>query len=313
MKAVLIHQFGGPNVLTLEDIAQPKAATGEVLVRVHAAGVNPMDVQIRAGMGMAESLTGFPMILGWDLSGVIEAVGTGVARFKVGDHVYGSPRFPEPAGTYAEFALAPEHDLAFKPKNLTHLEAAAVPLAALTALQALETMRLHAGQTILVHAAAGGVGHFAVQLARVRGARVIGTASSRNEAFVRALGAEFLDYTAAPFERGLEPVDAVLDTIGGAVHVRSFKVVKPGGWLVSVVDTAPDWLRSQRPDVRSELILVKPSSAHLEYLAGLVENGQLKPVLSKVFPLQEVAEAHALSERRRVSGKIVLEARSRSP
>jgi NADPH:quinone reductase-like Zn-dependent oxidoreductase len=310
MKAALIHRFGEPEVFSLEEVAVSQAAMGEVLVRVQAAGINSLDLQTRAGLGVAARLNEFPMILGWDLSGVIESVGHGVARFKVGDQVYGMPRFPDLAKAYAEFMVAPEKDLAFKPKNLTHLEAAAMPLAALTAHQALEVMDLRAGQVILVHAAAGDVGQLAVQLAQIRGAQVIGTASSQNQAFVQQLGAAFLDDTLETFEQHLELVDAVLDTVGGEVQIRSFAVVKPGGWVVSTVETIPDWLHSQYPTIRAKHILVQPSGIQLEHLAVLVENNQLKPNLGKVFPLEEIIEAHRFAQSHQAGGKIVLELRS---
>jgi NADPH:quinone reductase-like Zn-dependent oxidoreductase len=313
MKAVLIHRFGEPEVLKLEEVATPQAGMGEVLVRVRAAGINPVDFQTRAGHGVAASLNGFPMILGWDLSGVIESVGRGVERFKVGDQVYGMPRFPDLAKTNAEFTVAPERDLAFKPRNLTHLEAAAMPLAALTAHQALETMDLRAGQTILVHTDAGGVGHFAAQLARVRGAQVIAIASGGNQEFVQQLGAAFLEDTVGAFEQDLELVDAVLDTVGGEVQIRLFAVVKPGGWVISIVDTVPDWLRSQHPTIRAQHILVQPSGIQLEHLAVMVENNQLKPNPGKVFPLEEVVEAHKFAESAHTEGKVVLEVWPRLP
>jgi NADPH:quinone reductase-like Zn-dependent oxidoreductase len=174
-------------------------------------------------------------------------------------------------------------------------------------------MNLRAGQTVLVHAAAGDVGQFAVQLARLRGAQVIGTAPSQNQDFVRQLGAAFLDDTLGAFEQHLELVDAVLDTVGGELQIRSFAVVKPGGWVVSTVDIAPDWLHFQYPTVRTERILVQPSGTQLEHLAVLVENNQLKPNLGNVFPLEEVIQAHRLAQSQQAGGKIVLELRSGSP
>ncbi len=307
MKAILIHQFGGPEVLKLEHVSRPEPKAREVLVRIRAASINPVDWQTRAGFGMAEQIRSFPVVLGWDLSGEIEAIGAGVMRFKIGDQVYGMPRYPELASTYAEYAVAPEQDLAFKPRNLTHREAAAMPLAALTAHQALEAMKLQAGQTLLVHAAAGGVGHFALQLARARGASVIGMDSHHNRQLIRDLGAEFLDDTLEPFERHLEPVDAVLDALGGEVQARSLEVIKPGGYLVSLIEPVPESLHVHRPGVHTRYIVVKPSGLHLEHLAGLVERGQLKPTLSQIFPLEQVVEAHRFIEQHYVSGKIVLE------
>lgn len=313
MKAVLIHQFGSPAVLSLEDAPEPPVSTGEVLIRVHAAGVNPVDLETRAGRGVAGRLKGFPVILGWNLSGVVETLGTGTARFKVGDQVYGVPRFPDLSKTYAEYAVAPESSLAFKPRNLTHTQAAAVPLAGLTALQALDIMNLQTGQTLLIHAADSGVGHLAVQLARARGVLVIGAAPGSSEPFVRALGAAFFDSDTGPFEDHLDPVDAVLDTLGGETLARSFAVVKPGGWVVSVVENGSHQCRQQRPDIRTERIQARPNGLQLEQLASLIEDGRLRPVPDAVLPLRDAARAHLLSLQPSAAGRVVLEVRARPP
>jgi NADPH:quinone reductase len=306
MKAAVIHQFGGPEVLKLEQVAHPKAGVNEVLVRVYAAGVNPIDYLTRMGSGVAGEFKEFPAILGWDIAGVVEEVGLGVARFKVGDAVYGMPNFPKPAGAYAEYAVAPAGELVRKPESLSFEEAAALPLTALTAWRALEAMNLQPGQTLLIHAAAGGVGHLAVQLAKARGLRVIGTASKANEALVKDLGAdEFVDYSAGPFEAAVGKVDAVLDCVGSEVLERSYAVVKPGGWLVTMVGL-PSQERAKELGIHAWRVYVNPSGEELNCMNHLVETGQLRPSIGATFPLADVPEAHRLSETGHVRGKLVL-------
>ena len=307
MKAVRIHEYGGPEVVRHEEAPRPEPARGEVLVRVDAAGVNPVDWKTRAGGGQAKKIgERFPLVLGWDLSGTVEEVGPEVEELAAGDEVFGLVRFPQPGETYAEYATAPARELAPKPPALSHVEAAAVPLVALTAWQALfDAGRLEKDQTALVHAAAGGVGHLAVQLARWKGARVIGTASARNADFLRSLGAEPLDYGAEPFEEAVSEVDLVLDAIGGDVLERSFSVLRRGGVLVSIRGEPPSDL-SQRHGVRAERVLVEPSGDQLRQIASLLEEGQVRPVVSEVLPLAEVGRAHQLSEEGHMRGKIVL-------
>lgn len=226
MKVMAIQQYGGPEVLQLMDLPIPEPGEGEVRVKAHAAGINPVDSQARQKDYLG--YTDFPIVLGWDISGVVDALGAGVTDFKIGDEVYGMIRFPEQGRAYAEYATAPVTEIVLKPQRLSHVEAAATTLAALTALQVFEKMNLQTGQTILIHAGAGGVGHFAVQLAKARGARVIATASEKNLDFVKSLGAdEVIDYRARPFEEQVSGVDAVFDTVGGETFTRSFGVVKP--------------------------------------------------------------------------------------
>ncbi|MER3554023.1 MAG: NADPH:quinone reductase [Meiothermus sp.] len=306
MKASVIHKFGGLEELRLEEVQRPTPRQGEVLVRVHAAGVNPVDAGTRRGSGVSGGFKTFPAILGWDIAGVVEEIGPGVTRFKVGDAVYGMPKFPKPAGAYAEYAAAPADELARKPATLRFEEAAALPLAGLTAWQALEALNLQAGQTILIHAAAGGVGHLAVQMAKARGAKVVGTASSANEALVRELGAnQFVDYTAQPFEQVVREMDAVFDCVGGEVTQRSLEVLKPGGTLVTIANAAPEE-RAKALGVRALRILVRPSGKDMESLNRLIKAGQLRVVVGATFDLADAAEAHRLSESRRARGKIVL-------
>ncbi|WP_211214867.1 NADP-dependent oxidoreductase [Deinococcus aquatilis] len=299
-----IREYGDPDVLKLEELPLPDPAPGEVRVQVHAVSINPVDHKVRQ-TGFF-NYTNFPVILGWDISGMIDALGEGVTEFQVGDEVYGMIRFPQEGRAYAEYVTAPVADLARKPSNLSHTEAAAMTLAALTAHQAFERMELQVGQTILIHAGAGGVGHFAVQLAKARGARVIATASNHNRDFVLGLGAdEVLDYRAQPFEEQVSAVDAVLDTVGGETLSRSFAVIKPGGWLVSIAGQ-PSAHQAQERDVNVERILVYPSQAHLDILSGLAEAGQLKAHVSQTFDLEQVAQAHQAQQTQRTVGKIVL-------
>ena len=305
MKVMAIQRYGGPETLQPMDLPFPQPGNGEVRVKVHAAGINPVDCQRRQDGPYAE----FPVVLGWDISGVVDALGAGVTGFRVGDEVFGMIRFPEQGRAYAEFVTAPVTEIALKPRRLSHVEAAATPLASLTALLALDEMNLRADQTILVHSAAGGVGHFAVQLAKARGARVIATASENNRDVVLGLGAdEVIDYRARPFEEQVSGVDAVFDTVGGDTFTRSFGVVKPGGWVVGTVIPMTDQLTKLARDagINATWIAVAPSRPRLEAIAALVDAGQLRPHISQTFPLDQVADAHRAQETRRTVGKIVL-------
>ena len=305
MKVMAIQRYGGPEVLQPMDLPIPQPADGEVRVRVHAAGVNPVDYQRRQN----GPYTDFPVVLGWDISGVVDALGPGVTGLRVGDEVYGMIRFPEQGRAYAEYVTAPVTEVVRKPQRLSHVEAAATPLASLTALLALETMNLQAGQTILVHAGAGGVGHFAVQLARARGASVVATASEQNRDIVLGLGAgEVIDYRARPFEKQVAGVDAVFDTVGGDTFTRSYGVVKPDGWVVGTVIPMTDDLTEQarHAGINATWIAVSPSRPQLEALSALAEAGQLTPHVSQTFPLERVADAHRAQETGRTVGKIVL-------
>jgi NADPH2:quinone reductase len=312
MKAVRIHGYGAADAMVLEEMPRPQPAAGEVLVRVHAAGVNPIDYRTRSGAGIAprywKDVT-MPVGIGWDVSGVVEA-GEG---FSPGDEVFGLVRFPAPAGTYAEYVTAPAAHLARKPKNISHTEAAALPLPSVTAWMALfDTAKLEAGQSVLVHAAAGGVGHLAVQMARWKGAKVTGTASGRNEAFVRGLGAgHFIDYTARHFDEVAKDIDVQFDTVGKAVQDRCWGVMKKGGIVVSIVpDHGPlSQEKAAQYGVRVANVGVRPNGATLAAIAKLVEAGHLKPSVEKAYPLAEAAAAHADLERGHTRGKIVLEVR----
>ena len=306
MKAVRISAFGGTEVLHYEDVPRPVAREGEILVRVRAAGVNPVDWKIRQrGFGRPVSADA-PMILGFDVSGVVEAVGEGVTSFKRGDEVFAYLPLAT-GGGYAQYVAVAEAHAAHKPDNLDHTHAAGVPLAALTAWQALvETAGLEAGQTVLIHAGAGGVGHFAVQIAKARGARVIATASERNHDFLRQLGAdEVIDYRAQRFEEAVKGADVVLDAVGGDTLTRSFAVLKPGGFLVTIAGS-PSRDLAQQHNVRAAGILVRPDGAQLATLAAMIEAGEIVPHVSVTLPLEQVAKAHEMSESGRTRGKIVL-------
>jgi NADPH:quinone reductase-like Zn-dependent oxidoreductase len=275
MKAARIHEYGDPNVFVYEDVPKPEAKADELLVRVHAASVNPVDGKTRAGRGMGGgSRDLLPLIVGWDISGVVEAVGEGVNEFKVGDEVYSMVRFPEIGSAYAEYVAAPASDFVAKPTTLNHIEAAAVPLVALTAWQVMfDTAHLSAGQTILIHAAAGGVGHVAVQLAKWKGARVIGTASARNADFLRELGVE-----------------------------------KPGGFLSWIAGgLSPERVAElAQQGIRAGGILVHIDSQQLAEIATLIDAGRVKPYVEQIFPLVEASKAHEAIETGRTRGKIVL-------
>ncbi|WP_089962451.1 NADP-dependent oxidoreductase [Lentzea xinjiangensis] len=299
MRAITQNEFGGPGVLTLTDVPKPTPLPTEVLVKVHAAGVNPVDWKTRAGGGMA-GLQTFPLVLGWDVSGVVEEVGFGVTTLEPGDEVFGMPWFPRAAGAYAEYVTAPSRHFAKKPEGLSHVEAAALPLAALTAWQVLvDTADVRPGQKVLVTAAAGGVGHFAVQIAKALGAHVIGTAREPKHAFLAGLGAdEVVDYTKGDYE-GTD-VDVLVDLVGGA----SPDPVRPGGLFVGVPSGVD---RPVRDDIRTSPILVEPDRAGLEGIAALVERGELRVHVDATFPLADAGQAHALGEQGRTQGKIVLE------
>ncbi|WP_223856120.1 MULTISPECIES: NADP-dependent oxidoreductase [Streptomyces] len=309
MRAITQDGFGGPEVLRLAVAERPEPGPAEVLVRIRAASVNPTDVWHRAVGGLAG--TGVPPVpLGWDLSGTVEAVGIGVTLFRPGDEVFGMPRHPAPAGTYAEYAASPARHLVRKPAALSHAEAAALPLAGLTAWQALvDTAELRPGQRVLVHAAAGGVGHLAVQIAKARGAYVIGTASAAKHSFVRSLGAdEVVDYRGTDFAAAVSDADVVLDTIGGDYGPRSLRTLRPGGIVVSLASPAEAALaeEAERLGVRAVFMAVEADQGGMRAIAGLAERGELRPHVSAVLPLAEAAKAHELSQSGRTTGKIVL-------
>ena len=336
MLAARIHEYGGPEVLRLEDVPDPTPRPRDVLVRVHAAAVNPVDWKARSGGQRNIMRYTLPWILGLDVSGVVEAVGSEVTRFEVGDEVWSSPTHTRP-GTYAELVCIDEREVARKPKNLTHEEAASMPLVGLTAYQCIvDKGRLARGERVLVHAGAGGVGTFAIQLAKPLGAHVVTTASARNAAFVRELGADqVIDYTKQDFAEVCEPVDLVLDTLGESVFAGNLRVLRRGGRLSNVtIDVARHverwgnvlslfslafallrlllvpWLRK---GIRSRHVIKRCDGDQLGLITELVEAGAIKPIIDRVLPLAEIQEAHRHSESHHARGKIVLRVREAAP
>jgi NADPH:quinone reductase-like Zn-dependent oxidoreductase len=306
MKAIVIHAFGGPEVLKYEDAPRPEPKEDEVLIRVMAAGVNPVDAAIRQGALARMIGEKFPLILGMDVAGVIEKPGAKITKFKAGDPVYAYLSFKEQGG-YAEFAIAKENETALKPKSLGYEKAAAVPLAATTAWQALvDTAKIDKGQTVLIHGGSGGVGHFAIQIAKARGAKVIATASTPNQKLLQELGADqAIDYTTTKFEDVVKDVDVVLDAVRGDTLARSYAVVKKGGIIVSITGQ-PDKDELDKRGIRGSSLMAHPDAKVLEELAKLIDAKKIKPVVSQAFPLSEAAKAHEQIATRHTRGKIVL-------
>jgi len=307
MKAIRLHGRGGPDHLVYEDAPQPRPGAEEVLVRVYATGVIANELkwdetyQTKAGSPRALPIPGR------DLSGVVEAVGHGVTEPAKGDEVYAMLDYCCD-GAEAEFTIAVPKELAPKPRTLDHVQAAAVPLTALTAWQGLfEHARLVAGQTVLIHGAAGGVGVFAVQLARWAGAQVIATASQRNRDFLCELGAnEIIDYTTTRFEEVVQGVDFVFDTVGGDTLHRSWQVVKPGGVLASVVSPRPSFAEAQAYNVRPVWFVVQPNREQLVRIGALIDEGKVRPIIDTVLPLSQARQAYEQGAKGHTRGKIVL-------
>jgi len=316
MRAVRQDAFGPSSVLKLTEVPVPVPLPTEVRVRVHAAGVNPVDWKTRAGGGVGGVPRTLPFGVGWDVSGVVDAVGFGVTTLTPGDEVFGMPWFPREAGAYAEYVTAPSRHFARRPKTIGHVDAAALPLAALTAWQALvDTADVQPGQRVLVHAAAGGVGHLAVQIAVARGAHVIGTASGAREEFVRGLGAEeFIDYRTARFEERVDDVDVVVDLVGDIelTGVPSISVTKPGGLYIGVPGGISPAVAAaaEARGVRTTGILVEPDHTALAAIAELVDAGRLRVAVEKTFPLGQAAAAHDAVATGHTQGKVVIEVAS---
>ncbi len=293
MRAVLVTRFGGPDVLEVAEVERPSPISTEVLVRVVAAGVNPVDCKTRRGDGVARWVGPPPFIIGWDVCGVVEAMGYGVTRFAVGDLVFGMPRFPRAAGAYAEYVTAPSRQFARVPKSTSPIEAAALPLAFLTAWQCLiETAQIRKGQTVLIHGAAGGVGHIALQIAKAHGARVIATTGRNDREALQA-----------------REVDAALDLVGGDDIQLLLDTLRSGGLLLEVAGYPSDELKAAAKErsVRVLEPLVEPDGHALEQIATLVDSGDLKVIIDEVFPLEHAVAAHERLERGGVRGKLVLE------
>jgi len=305
---IVQHTHGGPEVLDVVDVPRPTPGPGEVLVRAHAASLNPVDGKTRRGQGRDLPL---PASVGWDFAGVVETLGDGVEIFSVGNRVYGMPSFPSEAG-YGEYVVAPAEHWAPSPATLDDAAAAAVPLAALTALKAFrEVADLQPGQRVLVHAAGGGVGHLAVQIAKILGAEVVATASAEKAAFVTELGAdEVIDYRSTDFTEALADakVDLVLDLIGHENGVRSVRVTKPGGLVIGVPSGTGGDLEAaaEAAGVRSAGVMVSPNGAALREIAGWIDAGQLVPTVSESYDIHDVQDAHRSLDTGRTLGKIVL-------
>jgi NADPH:quinone reductase-like Zn-dependent oxidoreductase len=311
MKAIRIHAYGGPEVLSYEEAPEPRVGADDVLVQVHAAGVNPMDWKVREGRGQ-NGQKALPIIPGWDVSGVVVGHGAQVTRFTIGDEVYGRPDMARD-GCYAQRVAIRANELAKKPRTLDHVAAAAVPLAGLTAWQVLfeathgyRAAGVRPGDTVLIHAAAGGVGTFAVQLAKWKGARVIGTCSTEHVDYVRSLGAdEIIDRTKMQFDEVVRDVDVVADFVGGETQRRSWRVLRKGGILVSTV-APPSEEDAAARGARAGFVSVQPSALQLDELALLIDSGTVEVEVAQVLPLSAAREAQALSQNGHQRGKIVL-------
>jgi 2-desacetyl-2-hydroxyethyl bacteriochlorophyllide A dehydrogenase len=310
MKAVVIRRYGAADVLQYEDVEQPKIEPTQLLVKVRASSVNPIDWKIRQGMLSLITGSNFPKILGFDVAGDVIAVGSGVTRFKPGDAIYGSTSFP--GGGYAEFAAVPESVVALKPTNLSYEEAAAVPLAALTALQSLRNEgNIQTGQTVLINGAAGGVGSFAVQIAKALGAVITGVCSTKNLDLVKSLGSDHvIDYTQQDFTQDIAQYDIIFDAVGKRSLSQTKRVLKPNGIYITTIPSPEVFLESVLtaflPIQKAKFILEKPNTQDLVYLKELIEAGKIRVVIDRTYPLQELAAAHSYSETGRAVGKIAI-------
>ncbi|WCT13262.1 NADP-dependent oxidoreductase [Mucilaginibacter jinjuensis] len=306
MKAVRIHEFGSPEVLELEDIAIPQPAADEVLIKVYASAVNPVDQKIVAGEAQEKFPTKFPLTIGWDVSGVIEQAGNQVRNFSIGDEVYGRP-FPTINGAFAEYLVIKADQIALKPKSIDHVNAAAVPLAGLTAWQGLFKFgKLEKGQRVLIHAASGGVGSFAVQFAKWKGAYVIGTGSGENLSFIKQLGAdEAINYKEESFEEKVSDIDLVFDLIGKDTQQRSLQVIKPGGRLITTI--MPQFKdEAKKKQIQLAGFTAQSYPEDLEQIADLIDQGIVNPVVSSVLSLEGARKAEMLSAEGNTRGKIVI-------
>jgi len=315
MEAYILKQNGGIEHLQKTTLATPQPAAGEVLIKTKGIGINPIDSQVRSSKYILDMITqgNTPdtVVIGWDVAGIIEQVGAGVEGFKVGDEVFGLINMPGLGSSYATYVSAAASQLSHKPAKLSFTTAAATPMAALTAWQAAVTLgKIRQGERVLIHGASGGVGHFAVQIAKHFGAYVIGTGSAKNESFIRGLGAdEFLDYAATPFEQKVKDIDIVIDTVPAVEHVlRSVKVIKTGGRLVYLQPHFQPELAAalEAAKVSGHGVFVHSSAAALQEIAALIEQGALRPHVLTVLSFDELPEAHRLLENGRAAGKIAI-------
>jgi NADPH:quinone reductase-like Zn-dependent oxidoreductase len=306
MKTVRIHQYGGVDVLQFEEIPVPTIASDEVLIKIHATSINPLDWKVREGFMKETNLHRLPLTLGWDCSGTIEKTGNMVRDFKMGDDVYCRPP-TERDGSYAEFIAVKASEVALKPKTISYVEAASIPLAGIAAWETLiNKANIRAGQRVLILRASGGVGSLAIQIAKARGCYVIGTTSGVNINFVKSLGAdEVYDYEKQDFSEHLSNIDVVLDTIGGTIQEKAFKVLRKGGMMVSII-SKPSFELANKFGVRAEYVSLGPSAPILNELRVLIDKGKMKPVVDKVYKFEEVKEAQMYSQSGKARGKIVL-------
>jgi len=306
MKAVVANGYGGPEVLKYQDVPKPEPKNDEILVRVMAAAVNPVDTYVRQGKLFKNRDSRGLVILGYDIAGTVEKTGADAKKYKAGDAVYCYLSVMR-GGGYAEFAVAKESESALKPQNINFEEAAAVPLAATTAWQTLiDSAKIDKGQTVLIHGGSGGVGSFAIQIAKARGARVIATASTAHQQLLKQLGVDqAIDYTTTKFEDVVKDVDVVLNCVRADALSRSYGVVKKGGIIVSITDE-PDQNECARRGIRGTRMGAHPDSRVLEELTKLIEAGKMKPIVSQTFPLAEANKAHEQIETHHTLGKIVL-------
>src|SRR5438874_6106270 len=306
MKAMVVHKFGGPEVMKYEDAQRPEPKDDEILVRVMAAAVNPVDTYVRQGMFAKRGMDNRPAILGYDIAGVVEKTGANAKKFKPGDAVYSYLSVMR-GGGYAEFVIAKESETALKPKNINFVEAAAVPLAATTAWQALiDTAKIDKGQTVLIHGGSGGVGSFAIPIAKAHGAKVIATASTAHQDSLKQLGVDqAIDYTTTKFEDMVKDVDVVLNCVRADALGRSYGVVKKGGIIVSITDE-PDQAECAKHGIRGTRLGANPDAKVLEELTKVIEARKMTPIVSQTFPLAEASKAHQQIETHHTLGKIVL-------
>ena len=306
MKAIVVHNYGGLVVLKYEDTRRPEPKEDQILVRVIAAGVNPVDASIRSERGAKFFGITLPFIPGYDIAGVVEKTGAKIAKFKPGDSVYAYLSLKD-GGGYAEYAVATEVEAAPKPKSIRFVEAAGVPVVALTAWQALiDTAKLSVGQTVLIHGGSGGVGSFAIQIAKARGAKVIATASTANQDLLKQLGADVaIDYTKQKFEDVAKDVDVVLDSVGKDTLARSYGVVKKGGFIVTLVSRL-DQAELDKHGIRGASLSVNPDSSELAEIGKLIDANKIKVIVSQTFPLSEAMKAQEQVATGHTRGKIVL-------
>ena len=308
MKAIVVHEYGGPEVLKFEDVPVPVPKEDEMLIRVVAAGVNSFDGVLRSGQYAKIFKMQLPWIPGYDVSGTVEKVGNKITKFHVGDPVYAFIYIPT-GGGYAEYALAKERDTAPKPATISFAESAGVPSVALTAWQALDKANIHSGQTVLIHGASGGIGLFAIQIAKIRGAKVFATASTANQDFLKQLGADVpIDYKTQKFEEIAKNVDVVIDGVGGETLAKSYPIVKKGGSVVSLVARV-DQAQLDKYGLHGGSLEVHPDSDQLAQIGGLIDEKKIKVVVSDTFPLADAAKAEAKADTGHARGKIVLKVR----